>query len=93
VWEAVVPDPDDEKRREGDDKGLSNLADGYRKAAPFIAASTQLVAAVGVFMFLGWWLDKKLGHEVPWLLMVGAVVGMVSGFVSFFKTVLGKKND
>jgi ATP synthase protein I len=94
VWEAAVPDPNDEKRRERDeDEGLSNLAAAYRKAAPYMAASTQLVAAVGVFTFLGWWLDKKLGHQVPWLLMVGAAVGMVGGFVSFFRTVLGKKND
>ncbi len=88
-----MPDPNDEQRREREEQGLSNLAEGYRKAAPFIAASTQLVAAVGVCTFLGWWLDKKLGHQVPWLLMVGAAVGMLGGFLSFFKTVLGKKND
>jgi ATP synthase protein I len=93
VSEVAVAGPSDDKRPEQDDKGLSNLAEGYRKGAPFIAASTQLVAAVGLFTFLGWWLDKKLGHEVPWLLMLGAVVGMVGGFLSFFKTVLGKKND
>ncbi len=85
-----MPDPDDRERREWDEEGLSNLADGYRKAAPYLAASTQLVAAVGVFTAIGWWLDKKLGHEVPWLLIVGSVVGMIGGFVSFFRTVLGK---
>ncbi len=86
-----MPDPDDGERRRRDDEGLSDLAEGYRKAAPYLAASTQLVGAVVVFTFLGWWGDQKLGHQVPWLLMVGAVVGMVGGFVSFFKTVLGKK--
>ncbi len=88
-----MSDPDDRERREQDEEGLSNLADGYRKAAPYIAASTQLVAAVGVFTALGWWLDQKLGHRVPWLLMVGSVVGMIGGFVSFFRTVLGKKKQ
>ena len=88
-----MPDPDDRDRRGRDDKGLSNLADSYRKAAPYLAASTQLVAAVGVFTALGYWADKKLGHQVPWLLMVGAVVGMIGGFVSFFRTVLGKRNS
>ena len=87
-----MPDPEDRERRERDEKeGLSDLAEAYQKATPYIAASTQLVAAVGVFTALGWWLDKKLGHEVPWLLMVGAVVVMAGGFVSFFRTVLGKK--
>jgi len=85
-----VPDPDDRERREREDEGLSNLADGYRKAAPYLAASTQLVAAVGVFTAIGWWLDKHLGHQVPWCLMVGSVVGMIGGFISFFRTVLGK---
>jgi F0F1-type ATP synthase assembly protein I len=87
-----VPNPEDRERRAKDEReGLSNLAEGYQKAAPYLAASTQLVAAVGVFTALGWWLDKKLGHEVPWLLMLGAVVGMAGGFVSFFRTVLGKR--
>ncbi len=85
-----MPDPDDRERREREDEGLSNLADGYRKAAPYLAASTQLVASVGIFTALGWWADKKLGHTVPWLLMLGSVVGMVGGFISFFRTVLGK---
>jgi F0F1-type ATP synthase assembly protein I len=89
-----VPDPGDRERRGRDEEqGLSNLAEGYQKAAPYLGASTQLVAAVGVFTALGWWLDKKLGHQVPWLLMVGAVVGMVGGFVSFFRTVLGKRRS
>jgi F0F1-type ATP synthase assembly protein I len=84
-----LPDPSDGKRPGRDDEGLSDLAQGYRKAAPYIGASTQLVAAVGLFTALGWWADKKLGHTVPWLLMLGAVVGMVGGFLSFFKTVMG----
>jgi ATP synthase protein I len=87
-----VPDRDDRDRRGQDDEGLSNLAEAYRKAAPYMAASTQLVASMGVFIALGWWGDKKLGHTTPWLLLVGAGVGMVLGFVSFFKTVLGKKS-
>jgi ATP synthase protein I len=93
--EAAVPDRSDGKRPGGKDgdEGLSDLAKGYRGAAPYLAASTQLVAAVGVFTALGWWLDKKLGHEVPWLLMIGAVVGMTGGFLSFFRTVLGQKKN
>lgn len=85
-------EPHDPKRPKNDDEGLSDLAEGYRKSAPYIAASTQLVAAVGVFTALGWWIDRKLEHEVPWVLMIGAVVGMVGGFISFFRTVLGKRN-
>ena len=58
-----------------------------------MAASTQLVGSVAGMTLLGWWGDEKLGHEVPWLLMVGAVVGTVGGFLSFFRTIsrLGKE--
>jgi ATP synthase protein I len=81
-----------DRRRAGDgdpgEKGLSGTAEGYRKAAPYMAASTSLVGAVGIFTFLGHWLDKKLGSSVPWLTMLGALVGMLGGFISFFRTVL-----
>ncbi len=85
--------PSDRERRDRDEEGLSSLAEGYRKAAPYLAASTQLVAAVGVFTFLGYRLDRWLHHEVPWLLMIGAAVGAVGGFISFFRTVLGAGKD
>ncbi len=85
-----MPDPREPERP--DDEGLSNLAKGYRSAAPYIAASTQLVASVLAFTLLGWWLDGRLGHTTPWLLLVGAGVGMTGGFIGFFKTVMGKRN-
>ena len=87
-----MPGPGDREREGQEPKGLSNLASGYQKAAPYMAASTSLVAAVGVFLGLGYWLDKKLGNRVPWLTMLGALVGMTAGFISFFKTVLGTRS-
>ena len=89
-----MSDPKDRepsKRQGGDDeRGLSGLAQGYSKGAPYMAASSALVGAVAVFTLGGWWLDQKLGHETPWLLLVGAGIGMTGGFISFFMTVLGK---
>jgi F0F1-type ATP synthase assembly protein I len=82
--------PGDRERRSPDEQGLSSLAEGYRKASPYIAASTSLVAAVGVFTGLGIWLDRKL-ETSPWLTLVGVFIGMTGGFISFFKTVLGKR--
>jgi ATP synthase protein I len=77
--------PTSERR---DDDVSTGLADGYRKVEPYLAASSTLVASVAVFTALGYWLDRKMGHSVQWLLLVGAVVGMVVGFVSFFTKVL-----
>lgn len=84
--------PDDREHRKsgGDEEGLSDLALAYRKAAPMMAAGTQLVASVGIFCALGYWGDQKLQHRTPWLLLVGAGVGMTGGFIAFFRTVLRK---
>jgi F0F1-type ATP synthase assembly protein I len=71
-----------------EEKGLSSVAEGYRKAAPYMAASTQLVIAVGVFLALGLWLDRKIGTQVPWFTILGSLFGMAGGFLSFFRTVL-----
>jgi len=94
-------DPSDRERRDraepsreekqGEEE-LSNLAAAYQKAGPLLAASTQLAAAVGLFSWAGYWLDQKLGHKTPWFLLLGAALGMTGGFISFFRTVLGKKN-
>jgi ATP synthase protein I len=86
-----VAGPGDRERGTDDEKGLSSLAEGYRKASPYIAASTSLVAAVGIFTGLGIWLDGKVGTSGPWFTLAGLVVGMTGGFISFFRTVLGKR--
>lgn len=83
--------PGDRERRD-DEKRLSGLAEGYRKAAPYLAASTNLVVAVGAFTALGIWADRKIGWRVPWLTMAGALLGMTGGMISFFRTVLGTRN-
>jgi ATP synthase protein I len=87
-----VAGPGDREREDRRTRGLSDLASGYQKAAPYMAASTSLVVSVGAFLGLGYWLDGKFGNRVPWFTLLGAVVGMTVGFISFFKTVLGTRN-
>jgi len=81
-----------EQQEERDQEGLSSLAAAYQKAGPVLGASTQLVAAVGIFSWLGYWLDQKLEHRTPWFLLLGALLGMTGGFIGFFRTVLGKRD-
>ena len=83
--------PDEREEPGKDEKGLSGLAEAYQKAAPLLGASTTLVAAVGGGAALGYWVDGKVGNRTPWFLIAGAVFGMVGGFVSFFRTVLGTR--
>ncbi len=83
--------PSGKQEQQQDEEGLSNLAAAYQKAGPLMAASTQLVAATGIFAWAGYWLDGKLGNKTPWFLLLGAALGMTGGFISFFRTVLGKR--
>jgi F0F1-type ATP synthase assembly protein I len=80
-----VAGPGDGERGTGDD-GPSALA----KASRYVGASTTLVVAVGVFSWLGIWLDRKFATS-PWLTLLGAALGMTGGFISFFRTVLPKR--
>jgi F0F1-type ATP synthase assembly protein I len=88
-----MADPGDRERPDAEqqqEQGLSKRAAAFRSAERYTGAAFSLVAAVGVFTWLGHWADGKLGNETPWLTLLGALVGMVGGFISFFKTVLGK---
>jgi F0F1-type ATP synthase assembly protein I len=93
--DRAAPSREEQERKPDDpekpDEGLSNLASAYQKAGPLMAASTQLVAAVGLFSWAGHWLDQKVGNRTPWFLLLGAALGMTGGFISFFRTVLGKR--
>jgi ATP synthase protein I len=81
--------PGDRERRDPEESKLSGLADANRKAAPYTAAVSSLVVAVGVFTWLGHYADEKLDNRTPWLTLLGVLVGMIGGFTSFFRSVLG----
>jgi F0F1-type ATP synthase assembly protein I len=75
---------------EGGRKGLSGLAKGYQSAEPYLGAAGSLVGSVGLFAWLGYLLDGKLHNRKPWFFIAGAILGMIGGFVSFFRIVLGQ---
>ena len=83
--------PGDRERRNPDENGRSGYAAAYQKAAPYLGASTTLVASVGLFTWAGIWVDGRVGTKVPWFTILGAILGMTGGFISFFRTVLGKR--
>ena len=71
-----------------------DAADSYRKAAPYLDASWQLVGSVGVWTVVGWWLDGRFKTS-PWLLVAGALLGIGLGFWLFFRALLdiGKRKQ
>jgi F0F1-type ATP synthase assembly protein I len=64
------------------------------EVGPFLTLGLQLALSVVVFFFLGRWLDNRF-NTAPWLMITGLVIGIVGGFISFFRTViaLGKREE
>ncbi len=80
-------------RGDGGEKesAAENLGAAYRRAAPYMGAASSLVGAVAGCTLLGYWIDRRVGTKTPWFTLGGALFGMVGGFVSFFRQVLGKR--
>jgi F0F1-type ATP synthase assembly protein I len=49
-----------------------------------LGVGLQFAGAIILFLFLGRWLDARLGTE-PWLLLIGVLVGAVGGFASLYR--------
>jgi F0F1-type ATP synthase assembly protein I len=77
-------------REPGKERTSESIGEAYRKAAPYMGAATSLVVAVAGLTLLGFWIDGKMRNTTPWFTLVGALLGIVGGFVSFFRQVLGK---
>ncbi len=86
-----MPMPSDAKIAPGlaqSERGLSKVALAYRRAEPYTAATSTLMASVAGCTAAGWALDRWMGHTVQWLLITGAVIGIAVGFLGFFTQVL-----
>jgi F0F1-type ATP synthase assembly protein I len=49
-----------------------------------MGAGLQFAASIALFLFLGMWLDSRLGTD-PWLLIAGVLVGGTAGFWSIYR--------
>jgi len=56
-------------------------------AIKYAQITGMLVAPMLAFGAIGLWLDGRFGTK-PWLLLAGLLLGMVGGFVNFFRLVL-----
>jgi ATP synthase protein I len=64
------------------------------EGAQFLGVGLQLAASIVLFLFIGQWLDRRLGTE-PWLLLIGVFVGAGAGFYSLYRQLMTaqKKRD
>lgn len=56
--------------------------------AQYAGAGLQLALTLVVFMFLGIWLDKRLGSS-PWFVLICVFVGAAAGFYSIYRQLVG----
>ena len=54
------------------------------QAGEVAGVGLQFAGAIVLFLFVGRWLDSRLGTE-PWLLLLGVVIGAVGGFYSMYR--------
>lgn len=59
-----------------------------RRPSPlrYAGVGIELVAPVILGVLLGMWLDRRWETE-PWCLLTGAMLGLVAGFLNFFREV------
>ena len=55
----------------------------FRSAGEHAGVGLQFAGAIVLFLFIGMWLDERLGTD-PWLLITGAFIGGVAGFYSLY---------
>jgi F0F1-type ATP synthase assembly protein I len=73
-------------------KNPENIVEVYRKLAPYLNVGVVWMASVLLFTWIGLTLDKKWETK-PWLTLVGAILGIVTGFYHFIKTVLSENSS
>ncbi len=69
-----------------DKKKKIGIRETYRGYALYLTLGFQLAAAVIIFFFLGDWIDKRYGIA-PIGKLVGTSIGMLGGFIKFFKSI------
>ncbi len=63
-----------------------------REAAPLLGLGLTLAVTVLAGLGAGYWLDGRLGTR-PWLLLLGACLGVGAAMVHFIRSVAGSTKD
>ena len=78
---------DDNLSAQGRGQGPGGGGSNGPSPASFAGAGIQFVLSILIFLYLGKWLDAKLG-TAPWLLMAGVFLGAGASFYSFYRRVM-----
>ena len=53
----------------------------------YAGAGLHFAATIGLFAYLGYWLDKRMGSS-PWLIILGVFAGAGLAFFSLYRRVI-----
>ena len=76
----------------GSDKKQRDFSRAMREAAPYLGIGATFAGSVLLGVWGGYWLDQKLGTS-PWLLLLGSMFGLGTGFYHFYKTISVRKKS
>lgn len=65
---------------------MSSYSRAMAEAAPYLVIGVQIAGGMAMFVIGGYFADQWLGTE-PWLLIVGALLGMVAIAGILIKTI------
>lgn len=74
---------DQERHQRRGGSGRNPGPSGASSAASFAGHGIQLLLSILLFLYLGQWLDKKLGTD-PLLLIIGVFVGAAVGIYNMY---------
>lgn len=74
------------KDRRHDDAGRREIGDGL-SAGSYLGVGLQFALSIVVFVYLGQWLDRRLGTE-PWMLLFGLLIGAGGSFYSIYRKLM-----
>ena len=66
--------------------GKEGGEDGF-SISEFAGVGLQFAVSIIVFLYLGQWLDRKLG-TAPWLLIIGMFLGAGASFYSMYRKLM-----
>lgn len=70
-----------------DDPGARDDRDAGGALGRYAGLGIQFAASIIVFLYLGQWLDRKLG-TAPWMLLIGVFLGAGASFWNMYRKLM-----
>jgi ATP synthase protein I len=71
----------------GGSNGPPRVHEGGTSVGEYAGLGLQFAVSIILFLFLGQWLDRKLG-TAPWMLLIGVFVGAGGSFYSMYRRLM-----